>query len=228
MEQPNAKRPGRCLELVTPLHTRTRRVYLPRMQDDKVEAMLVAKRFGPDYWDGARRYGYGGYVYDGRWAPVARRMIDLYGLGPAARILDIGCGKGFLLHELRRELPGATVCGLDISDYALARAKPEIRPWLIRARAGEPLPFADASFDLALSVGVLHNLPIGRLARALGEMERLGRHKYLMVESYRNEQELFNLQCWALTCQTFLDVESWSWLYGQAGYTGDFEYIFFE
>ena len=224
----NNTRPGRCLELVTPLHTRTRREYLPRMQDRKVEAMRVANLFGPDYWDGDRRYGYGGYVYDGRWAPVAKRLVDIYGLGPAARILDIGCGKGFLLYELSQQLPGARICGLDVSGYALTQAKPKIRPWLVRARAGEALPFADASFDLVLSVGVLHNLPIGLLAQALGEMERLGRHKYLMVESYRNEQELFNLQCWALTCRTFLDVEGWAWLYAQAGYSGDFEYIFFE
>lgn len=219
---------GRMLSLVTSLHTRTHRVYLPRMQDDKVEAMLVAKRFGAEYWDGARRYGYGGYVYDGRWAPVAKRLIDTYGLGPTARILDLGCGKGFLLHELHRLLPQATVCGLDLSDYALANAKPEIRPWLVQGRAGDPLPFADRAFDLVISVGALHNLPIARLADALGEMERVGRHKYMMVESYRNEQELFNLQCWALTCETFLDVDGWAWLFGQAGYSGDYEYIFFE
>lgn len=219
---------NRRLDLVTPLHTRTRREYLPRMQDDKVEAMRVAKRFEADYWDGARRYGYGGYVYDGRWEAVARRCIEVYGLAPDARILDLGCGKGFLLYELKKLLPGATVCGLDVSAHALAHAKPEIRPWLARADARAPLPFRDKAFDLALSVGVLHNLRLFHLADALREMERVARRKYLMVESYRNEQELFNLQCWALTCETFLDVGEWEWLFGQAGYSGDFECIFFE
>lgn len=219
---------NRLVNLITPLHTRTKRTYLPRMADNKVEAMLVAKRFGQDYWDGDRRYGYGGYVYDGRWAPVAKRLIETFGLGPDARILDIGCGKGFLLHELKILIPGATVCGLDISEFALENAKPEIRPFLRHGDVRQPLPFEDESFDLVLSVGTLHNLRLFHLLDALREMDRVGRDKYLMVESYRDEQELFNLQCWALTCETFLDVGEWEWLFGHAGYTGDYEFIFFE
>ena len=49
-----------------------------------------------------------------------------------------------------------------------------------------------------------------------------------MVESYRSEQEQFNLQCWALTCESFFDVDEWIRLFDRFGYTGDYEFIFFE
>ncbi len=64
---------GRLLNIVTPLHKATKRDYVARMMDDKVHCMLKAKEYEHDYWDGDRRYGYGGYQYiEGRWTPVAQ------------------------------------------------------------------------------------------------------------------------------------------------------------
>jgi ubiquinone/menaquinone biosynthesis C-methylase UbiE len=219
---------GTLLDLFTPLHRATRREYLPRMVDRKVEAMGVAKRYGPEYWDGDRRYGYGGYRYDGRWRPVAERLVRQYGLGPGARILDAGCGKAHLLYELQQLLPGAELCGFDLSEHALRDAPEAIRPHLIRHDAREPLPFPDGGFDLVLSLGVLHNLRIPHLERAVRELVRVARRQYVMVESYRNDQELFNLQCWALTAESFYDAEAWVWLLRHFGYDGDYEFIYFE
>jgi SAM-dependent methyltransferase len=219
---------GRLLNLVTPLHVRTRRDCLARMVDDKVEAMRVAKRYGPDYWDGDRRYGYGGYRYDGRWKPVAERLVETYRLRPDASILDVGCGKAHLLLELGRLLPQARLAGFDLSEHGLATAPEEIRPRLFRHDAREPFPFQDGEFDLVLSLGCLHNLRIFHLGQALRELARVGRRQFLLVESYRNEQELFNLQCWALTAESFFDQEEWVWLLEHFGYQGDYEFIFFE
>jgi SAM-dependent methyltransferase len=219
---------GRLLEVVTPLHTRTARDYVGRMMDDKVHCMTVAKEYGRDYWDGDRRYGYGGYRYDGRWATVARALICQYGLREDASILDVGCGKAFLLYELSQLLPNARIRGFDSSAYAIENAKPEIRDRLIVHRAEDPYPFADKQFDLAISLTTLHNLPIERLAVALKEVDRVSRNQYLVVESFRNERELFNLQCWALTCESFFRPQSWEWLFEQSGYHGDYEFIYFE
>lgn len=216
------------MNIVNPLHRRTARDYLGRMSDDKVHCSEVARRFDRDYWDGDRRFGYGGYKYDGRWAPVARQLIDAYGLKPGARILDVGCGRGFLLYEFTQLLPGCTVAGFDVSEFAIATAKEEVRDKLFRHRAQDAFPFADQSFDLVISLNALHNLPPQEVVAALKEMERIGKQKYLVVESFEDAEELFNLQCWALTCETFFRPESWSWLYGLAGYTGDYEYIYFE
>jgi ubiquinone/menaquinone biosynthesis C-methylase UbiE len=219
---------GRLLNIVNQLHRRTARDYVGRVCDEKVHCSVVARRFDRDYWDGDRRYGYGGYKYDGRWSVVAKALVEEYKLSADAKILDVGCGRGFLLHEFQKLLPNCTIAGFDVSEYGLETAKDEVKPFVFRHRAEEKLPFADKQFDLVISLNALHNLPVEDVVKALGEMERVAKNKYLVVESYRDAEELFNLQCWALTCESFFRPESWAWVYEQAGFTGDYEYIYFE
>jgi SAM-dependent methyltransferase len=220
---------GKLLEIVSPLHRSTKRDYVSRMMDEKVHCMLKAKEYEFDYWDGDRRHGYGGYKYmPGRWEPVAQSLIQQYNLKAGSKVLDMGCGKGFLLYEMKLLQPDLQICGIDISKHGLTEAKEEIMPFLFHCGVQNPLPFGDQEFDLVLSLGTFHNLRIFELKVALGEMERVGRQGYLMLESYRNEQELFNLQCWALTAESFFDVSEWIWLYNKFGYTGDYEFIYFE
>jgi SAM-dependent methyltransferase len=211
-----------------PLHGRTKREYLPRMLDDKVHCMRVAKRYGEDYWDGDRRYGYGGYRYDGRWKSVARAIADTYGLTSRSKVLDVGCGKAHLLHEIGLLLPGIELHGIDVSEWALSDAPEAIRSRLRIGRAQDPLPFATGSMDLVLSLGCLHNLKIHELKTAFSEIQRVGKAGYFLTESYRDELELFNLQCWALTCQSFHSTDEWEWIMAEFGYRGDHEFIFFE
>ena len=220
---------GQMVSIVTPLHQTTKRDYLARMNDDKVACMMKAKEYEFDYWDGDRRYGYGGYRYiEGRWRPVAQALIDRYGLRAGSKVLDVGCGKAFLLHEMKRLVPDLEVAGFDISEHGLAEATPEIRPYLFRYRAQDRYPYGDDYFDLVISLGCLHNLRLYELQTAIGEIERVGRSKYIMVEGYRNELEQFNLECWALTAESILHASEWIWLYGHFGYTGDYEFIYFE
>lgn len=219
---------GRLLNIITPLHKKSARDYVGRMADDKIHCSEVARRYGFDYWDGERKYGYGGYKYDGRWAAVAKALVESYSLKKDAKILDVGCGKGYLLFELKKLLPDAVVVGIDISDYALQEAKPEIRSSLRKLPAQDPYPFADREFDLVFSNTTLHNLAMADLEKALREIERVGKNKFVCVESFRSVAELFNLQCWALTCETFLRPDGWVWLFNKVGYTGDYEFIYFE
>lgn len=219
---------GRLLNIVNQLHRRTARDYVGRMCDDKVHCSVVARRFDRDYWDGDRRYGYGGYKYDGRWAVVAKQLADTYSLPADAKILDVGCGRGFLLYEFTRLLPNCAVTGFDTSEYGIATAKDEVRDRLFVHRAQDRYPFENNQFDLVISLNTLHNLPAQEAVASLKEMERVGKNKYLVVESFKDPEELFNLQCWALTCESFFRPETWSWVYGLAGYTGDYEYIYFE
>lgn len=218
----------RKMEIITPLHTSTSREYLPRMVDDKVACMLRAKEYGFDYWDGNRRHGYGGYSYDGRWKPVAEALIKAYGLKSDAFILDVGCGKAYLLYELSLLLPQATIFGFDISMHGIADAPEAIRDRLLLHKAQDPYPFDEDHFDLVISLNTLHNLELPELKKAVAEIERVGQQKYICVESYRSEQELFNLQCWALTCESFFSEREWVWLYNEFGYSGDYEFIYFE
>ena len=217
------------LNLVTGLHQATKRDYLGRMNDSKVEAMKIAKEYGFDYWDGDRRFGYGGYKYiQGRWAKVAQQLIDLYGLRAGSKILDVGCGKGFLLYEIQLLQPGVEIHGFDISQYGLENTHPDLKAKLFIHRAQETFPFQDNFFDLVISLGTLHNLHIFELEVAVSEIERVGKQGYIMVESFRNELEMFNLECWALTAESLMDVDEWKWIYDRFGFTGDYEFIFFE
>jgi len=220
---------GDLVNFVTPLHKATERAYIDRMIDDKVNCMLKAKEYEFDYWDGDRRFGYGGYKYlAGRWKPVAEAFIDKYGLTNNSSVLDVGCGKAYLLYELKLLLPDLQVKGFDISKHGLNEAKENLKEDLFFHQAQDPYPFEDNAFDLVISLGCLHNLRIFELKTALGEIERVGKSGYVMLESYRNELEQFNLQCWALTCESFFDKEEWEWIYNHFGYTGDYEFIYFE
>ena len=210
-------------------HNATKRNYVQRVVEfDKAESSAIASQFGKDYWDGERRFGYGGYKYDGRWLAMAQRIAQHYGLKPGMRVLDVGCGKGFLLYELTRAVPGLQVAGIDISEYGIENAKPEVKAFLKVGNASK-LPWKDGEFDFVMSFGCLHNLYNYDLHRALGEIERVGRGPaYVMIESYRTEREKANLLYWQLTCRAFHTPQEWEWIFEQAGYSGDYGCIYFE
>lgn len=213
---------------ITKLHNSTKRNYLERMINNKVECMRVAKKFSFNYWDGKRKYGYGGYRYiPGRLKSVANKIIKNYKLNNFSKILDVGCGKGYLLYEIKQILPNINIYGFDISNYAINNSKKEIKKYLFKYDARKIFPFKNNFFDLTISLGTLHNFSLSDLERSIKEIQRVSKKKYIMVESFRNDKELFNLQCWALTCQTFFSVKDWIWFYNYVGYNGDYEFIYF-
>lgn len=217
------------LDFISLVHKQTKRDYVARVTEYPKElAAEKAKQWGYDYWDGDRKTGYGGMRYDGRWEKVARAMVEHYGIKPGDRILDVGCGKGFLLYDFTQVLPGVEVVGLDISEYAIENAKPEIQSQLQVGNANA-LPFEDNSFDFVVSINTVHNLHSYDLKKALQEIERVGRgNKYLCVESYRNESEKTNLLYWQLTCEAFCTPQEWEWWFKETGYSGDYSFIYFE
>lgn len=220
------------LDFLSSVHKSTERDYLARVNDSEFPKPLAAeraKKWGFDYWDGDRRICYGGYFYmPGRWAPVAKAMIEHYQIKPGAKILDVGCGKGFLLYEITLLVPGVEVFGLDISSYAIEHAKTEIKDSIQLGNANS-LPFSDKYFDLVYSINTLHNLYNYELDHSLREIERVGKdNKYICVESYRNEAEKANLLYWQVTCEAFCTPEEWQWWFEQTGYSGDHSFIFFE
>lgn len=217
------------IDFVSELHKATKRDYIGRVTSaDKAECAVVAKQYGYDYWDGDRRYGYGGYRYDGRWRSVAQKMADHYQLKAEQKVLDVGCGMAHLLYELTQAVPGLIVYGIDISPYALDHAKEEIRDRLQYGQA-QDIPFASNEFDLVISLATLHNLRVYDLKKSVQEIERVSKgHSYIMVESFRNDREEVNMLYWQLTCASYYSVDEWEWLYKEWGYTGDYSFIFFE
>jgi ubiquinone/menaquinone biosynthesis C-methylase UbiE len=220
------------VDLMSVVHKSTKRDYLARVNDPgfpKAKAAALAKKWDFDYWDGDRKICYGGYRYmEGRWEKVARAMVAHYGIKPGDKILDVGCGKGFLLYDFTKVVPGLELHGLDISEYAIENAKEEIKDRLQVGNAAS-LPFADNYFDFVFSITTLHNLHCYDLDKALREIQRVGKkNKYICVESYRNEEEKANLLYWQVTCEAFNTPEEWEWWFKQTGYTGDYSLLYFE
>jgi len=220
------------IDFMSVLHKSTSRDYLARVNDPdfpKAKAAALAKQWDYDYWDGDRRINYGGYRYmPGRWEKMARAMAQHYGIKAGDRILDVGCGKGFQLFDFTLVVPGVEVYGIDVSSYAIEHAKGEIKDRL-RVGNANALPYPDKHFDLVMSINTLHNLHCYDLDKALREIERVGRkHKYICVESYRNETEKANLLYWQVTCEAFNTPAEWEWWFRQTGYTGDYSFIYFE
>ena len=220
------------LDFMSVLHKSTKRDYLERVNDleyPKAKAARLAKKWDYDYWDGDRRINYGGYRYmEGRWVKVAKAMIDHYELPDRPKILDIGCGKGYLLYDFSKVLPNSEIYGIDISEYAIRNSKEEIKTRLQIGNATK-LPWPDNYFDLVYSLNTFHNLHNYNLDLALREMQRVSKQfQYICVESYRSEEEKANLLYWQVTCEAFCTPEEWQWWFEKTGYTGDHSFIYFE
>jgi SAM-dependent methyltransferase len=210
-------------------HNSIKRNYLERMNNSKVDCMIEAKKYGKNYWDGKRKFGYGGYKYiPGRWEKIAKKIIKKFKLNINSKILEVGCGKAFLLYEIKKIIPSIKIYGFDISRYAIKSAPDIIRKNLFINKAQQKYPFKNNYFDLIISLGCLHNLNIFDLKKALKEISRVGKQKYIMVESYQSNTQLFNLQCWALTCNSFFSKNEWKWIFKEFGYEGHYEFIYFD
>ncbi|MDC0074439.1 class I SAM-dependent methyltransferase [Alphaproteobacteria bacterium] len=218
------------IDFIGSTHKSTKRNYLERVNDhDKSICAEVACRFDYEYWDGERKYGFGGYRYDGRWKNVARKYIDYYNIKPGDSVLDIGCGKGFLLFEIYNLVPNLNIAGIDISTYAVNNAKEEIKEFIKVGTISEPLPWQDDSFDFVYSVNTLHNLYNYEIDTAIKEINRVSKNKsHITVESYRDEKEKVNLMYWQLTCRAFMTPSEWEWLFNYHCYKGDYGCIYFE
>lgn len=183
----------------------------------------LSRKLSKEYFDGTREQGYGGYYYDGRWKSVVKRLKEYYDLTAQSKVLDIGCAKGFLLHDFLEEIPGITVAGLDISEYAIRNSTNKVQQFLFLGNAKE-LPFPSKYFDLVISINSLHNiLDEDEVILALREIERVSKKdKYIRVGSYTNAQEKAELDKWAVVSKTYGHVDTWIQLFNKAGYTGDY------
>lgn len=190
------------------------------------EHIRISRAYGEMYFDGPREYGYGGYRYDGRWQPVAKDIIDHFGLKSGDRVLDVGCGKGFLVKDL--VALGIDAYGLDVSQYALMHCEPEVVGRL-HIGSADSLPFPSGSFAAVLSINTIHNLPRDRCKMALQEMQRLAPGKcFVQVDSYRTPEQKKIFESWVLTAKFYDYPDGWEKLFNEAGYTGDWYWTIIE
>lgn len=195
---------------------------------NKEENRRIAMQFGKEYFDGPREQGYGGYRYDGRWIPIAEDIIRHFKLKAGDRVLDVGCGKGFLVKDLMKVCPGLEAFGLDISEYAVINCEPEVVGRLHVGNATH-LPFRDGSFQCVLSINTIHNLERAGCIQALKEMQRVAPGRgFVQVDAYRNPAERKVFEDWMLTAKTHGRPEDWVEILREAGYTGDYYWTILE
>lgn len=204
-------------------YPRTKRNVAERGQTKTEEDRAIARQFGPEFFDGDRRHGYGGFAYHPRfWQPVIPDFQRHYGLKSGSRVLDIGCAKGFMLYDFLQHIPGIQIAGIDVSQYAIEHALSSVKPYVSIADARK-LPFDDHSFDLVIAINTIHNLEESDLKIALNEIMRVTKqHAFVTVDAYRNDEEKEAMFAWNLTAKTILHVDEWKKLFAEVGYQGDY------
>lgn len=204
-------------------YPKTKRNVEERGQSKTEADRSLARQFGKDFFDGDRRNGYGGFNYMPRfWQPVIPTFKAHWNLNSNSSVLDVGCAKGFMMHDLAELIPGITVKGIDISEYAIENAIEDMKPHVQVANA-TALPFPDKSIDVVISINTIHNLEKDDLAKSLGEIERVNKKgAYITVDAYRTDEEHERMMAWNLTARTIMHVDEWKSFFKEVGYTGDY------
>lgn len=204
-------------------YPKTKRNLEERMASKTEADRAIARQFGREFFDGDRNHGYGGFNYLPRfWQPVIPTFKEYWNLSSNSSLLDVGCAKGFMLHDLAELIPGITLKGVDISKYAIENAIPDMKSHVQVANATN-LPFKDDSFDVVISINTIHNLEREECGKALQEIERVSRGKsFITVDAYRNEEEKERMYAWNLTAKTIMSVEEWIIFFKEIGYSGDY------
>ena len=204
-------------------YPKTKRDLDSRLENKSEDDRKIARLFGKDFFDGDRKHGYGGFSYMPRfWQPVVPTFIEYWKLTPDSSILDVGCAKGFMMHDIKEVIKNIKIQGVDISDYAVSNCIDSMKDNVLVADAKE-LPFEDNSFDVVISINTIHNLDRKECGKALQEIERVSKkHSFITVDAYRSEIEKQRMYAWNLTAKTIMSVHEWKMFFEEVGYTGDY------
>ncbi|MBH66790.1 MAG: hypothetical protein CMM58_00395 [Rhodospirillaceae bacterium] len=189
-----------------------------------IQHRLVAAERSKDFFDGDRNFGYGGYNYDGRWQPIAKRMLEHYNIKNGGTILHLGCEKGFLLHDLWKLNRSLHVVGTETSDYAIEHAMPQVKNKILKLST-TPLPFNDNSFDLVVGLGIIYTLTLPDAISTLREITRVSRgNSFVTLAMYETEEDYFLFKDWTLLGTLMFKKHEWQTILTYAGYQGDYAF----
>lgn len=194
-----------------------------RLKSKTSKDRKIARKFEKDFFDGDRKHGYGGFYYNPKfWKKVIPDFKKHWHLDKNSSILDVGCGKGFMLYDLKKKIPGLKINGIDVSKYAIKNSKKEVKKYLKVANA-KKLPFKDKSFDVVVSINTVHNLPLKECKKAILEIQRVSKKNcFITVDAYRNIKQKKRMYAWNLTAKTILSVSNWKKLFKEIGYRGEY------
>ena len=194
-----------------------------RLEEKSEKDRLVARKFGKEFFDGSRSQGYGGFNYMPKfWQPVIPTFIEHWKLDQNKSILDVGCAKGFMLHDFKEAINGIKVKGIDISDYAIKNCIETVKDD-VQVSDAKNLQFEDNAFDIVISINTVHNLDLDECIQAIKEIERVAKQdSFITVDAYRNKEEKERMNAWNLTAKTIMSVDEWKELFEEINYTGDY------
>jgi SAM-dependent methyltransferase len=176
--------------------------------------------YGSTYYDGADYgVGYGVYRYDGRYGSSVEKIIAHYKLSAGAKILEIGCAKGFILYEFWKR--GMAVAGMDISGYAVANAIDAVRPFIAQGSC-ERVPWDSDFFDLVYCKETLPHLAEDQLRQTIPEMQRVCKSDNILldIQVSENERGRALMKIWDETQQSCHGAGWWRALLGELKFRG--------
>jgi len=194
-----------------------------RLSEKSPEIVKIAREFGKEFFDGDRKFGYGGLTYNPKyWANVVKDFVEYYEIKPDAKILDVGCAKGYMVYDFKRQYPGLEMHGVDISEYAIKNCHPEVKDNLQVGKA-ESLKFEDNYFDLVISINTVHNLELKDCVNSIKEISRVSKgNSFITVDAYNSDEEKERMFKSNLTAKTRMSTNDWKDTFKKIGYNGNF------
>lgn len=198
----------------------------PRLVNSKlrtIENRILASYRDINLYDGDRNNGYGGFVYDGRWVKVAKKICEEYMLNNNSSFLHIGCEKGFLMHDMHGLFPKMKIVGLETSQYAINKSMPSIKKNIIHSNYINLNMFKDNSFDFIYATGIIYSFSIADAIKCLKEINRVSKkNSFITLASYSNENDYWLFKNWTLLGTTILLKEEWVKILEHSDYKGDY------
>ena len=204
-------------------YPKTKRDVNKRREEKTEEHRAIARKYDKEFFDGDRKVGYGGFRYDPKyWTEVVKDISNYYELKSGDKILDVGCGKGFMLYDFFKLNPQFDIYGIDISEYAVSNCIESLKGKLKVGNAVS-LPYPDKYFDLVISINTHHNLDGEDIIKAFNELQRVTKkNSYVVLDAYSNEKEKEELLNWNLTAKTIKHVDDWKKFFEKINFKGDF------
>ena len=208
-------------------YPKTKRNVQERGVDKTEENRAIARQFGKDFFDGDRKHGYGGFNYHPKfWQPVIPTLQGHFNLSAKSSVLDVGCGKGFMMHDLSMLIPELEILGIDISSYAKDHAIDSMKDNITVGNANN-LPYPDNYFDLVISINCLHNLPLIDCKEAFREINRVtNKDAFVMNDAWKDASGEEAMLKWNLTALTYMSTSEWKELFKEVSYSGDYYWFF--
>ena len=189
-----------------------------------IKNRIIASYRDKNFYDGKRENGYGGFKYDGRWKIIAKKIFEVYRLKNNAKVLQIGCDKGFLLQDIKEIFPKSKVRGVEVSDYAIKHTNKKISKFIKKNKFYD-LPFKNNEFDFVIAIGPVYSLNLADAIKGLKEIKRVGKGKsFITLGSYESERDFKLFRYWTLLGSTILKKKEWIEVLKHTKYSGDYKF----